>query len=93
MIVWPRAVGAGGYFIRARTDRAGAFAVRDTEYQLKRDRSANEVPDNPRFILTAIDSNLTRFLTDPKGRAAGVAGEYGLFGAKSTGQIPLLPQQ
>ena len=43
------------------------------------------------FILTAIDSNLTRFLTDQKSRAAGVVGGYGVFGAMSTGQIPLLP--
>ncbi|MEO7857315.1 MAG: hypothetical protein ABIU76_09960 [Gemmatimonadaceae bacterium] len=93
VVVWPRTAGAGGYFIIAETDRAPVFAVRDTEYVLKRDRSANEVPADPRFILTAIDSNLTRYITDQKSRAAGVVGGYGLFGAKSTGQIPLPPPQ
>ena len=91
VIVWPRTAGAGRYLIIAETERAPSFTLRDTEYVLKRDRSANEVPANPRLILTAIDSNLTRFLTDQKSRAAGVVGGYGVFGAMSTGQIPLPP--
>lgn len=86
-----RAACAGGNLIIAETDRALAFAARDTEYVLTRDRAANEARANPRIFVTAIDSNLTRILTDQKTRAAGVVGGYGLFGAKSTGQIPLLP--
>lgn len=56
-----------------------------------RDRPANEVPSNPRVIVTAFDSNLTRILSDPTGRAKGVVGGYGVFGATSTQHMPLPP--
>lgn len=91
VVVWPRAPGAAGYVVRVETDWAPALALRDTEYVLKRDRPASEVPTNPRLIVTALDSNLTRFLTDTDARSAGVSGGYGLFGAMSTRYLPLLP--
>lgn len=91
VIVWPRAVGAGGYFARVETDRARGIAIRDTEYVLMRDLPPKKVPANPRFFVTAFDSNLTRILSYQASRAEGVVGGYGVFGAMSTQQLPLPP--
>jgi hypothetical protein len=89
VVVWPRAPGADGYVIRVDTDIGPAIALRDTEYVLKRDRPSNELPANPGFSVTALDSNLARFLTTPNACSAGIVGGHGLFGAMSTQHLAL----
>jgi len=89
VVAWSTVPGAAGYAIRVDTDLSAQVALRDTEYVLRRDRPDAELPPNPRFILTALDSNLVAFLTDPEGRAAGVGGAYGVIGGMTSEAIPL----
>jgi hypothetical protein len=90
MIVWAAVAGAAGYIIQADTDR-GTFGkvITDTTYALREDRDPESIPPNPRFRLTALDSNVARFVSDARAKRAGIDAGYGVFGAVSVAELAL----
>ncbi|MCY7379017.1 MAG: hypothetical protein LH467_06720 [Gemmatimonadaceae bacterium] len=88
-VVWPRAAAAALYLLEIDTAVVRSVTVRDTFYVLHDDRDSLSLPPIPKFRLTAVDSNWSRFMSDSTVTSAGLRGAYGLFGAFTSVELEL----
>lgn len=89
-VSWPRVNAAGGYRIETNTERFGPTVgiTPDTSVELHFDGMR---PLAPEIRVTAMDSNLYRYITDPTLARAGISGAFGVLGAVGPAARLLLP--
>lgn len=90
-VSWQKVGAAGGYRVVTNTERFKVVALtRDTLFELLFDEVP--MPASPEIRVTAVDSNLYRYITDFTLPRAGISGGFGVFGAISPTAKLALPK-
>lgn len=87
-VSFPKVPAAAAYLVGGDTELY-EHIITTNVVQLFYDVDPASVPPNPEFRVVALDSNIVRYMADSTRSSSGIDGAFGLFGAVSSGRIPV----
>ncbi len=85
-ITFPKAAGAAAYYVDGDTEQYPRITTL-TRVQLRYDMDPAFVPKNPQLRVTALDSNIVRYISDTTVARTGIEGAFGLLGAATFSSV------